>query len=170
MQTSEINYLNSVLDNVRRFLPIQAPLSGYIHNNVLQVLEDKNFFEAIEEAHRIYDSNLTMPEAFYRNAYHTGRITSSDLEYSLKEWLSTHQFIEKDFQYNHILNSLLMEPILFEQEFCEVDFQLQVFLNQKINLPYALPHRPIRQKKSYRWKRFWLEQKHENFVVFVYPF
>lgn len=169
MHTNELNYLNSVLDNVRKFLPIQAPLSGYIHNNVLQVLENKNFFEAIEEAHRIYDSNLTMPEKFYKEAYASGRISNVDLDYSLSEWMDTHQLEAKSYRFNNILKSLLMEPILFEQSYCEIDTPLQLFLNQKLKLPYALPLRPIRQKKSYRWKRFWLEQKHENFDVYVYP-
>lgn len=170
MQNAEINYLNEVLNSVRKYLPIQAPLSGYIHNNVLQVLENKTFFDAIEEAHRIYDSNITMPIEFYQSAYSQNRINDIDIDFSLNEWIakSIPDRFKSDFT-NKILKSILLKNINIDLSFCHFDQDLQKLLTSKISFPSKLPNRPIRNKKSYRWKRFWLEKKHENFDVYVYP-
>ena len=54
--SEELNPLSfeAILQRIRNKLPIQNPLHGFVHNNILMMFEDKEFHEALFEAGQLY--------------------------------------------------------------------------------------------------------------------
>ncbi len=63
----------------RPMLPIQNPLWAFVHNNILQMLEDRPFPAALREAAALYRARPYESESFYREQLGTGRIDRATL-------------------------------------------------------------------------------------------
>jgi uncharacterized protein YbcC (UPF0753/DUF2309 family) len=107
MNSNEIFDEDKVLHHLEHYLPAQAPLKDFIHHNTLHAFQDKNFFEAIQEASEIfgYKTILSVPE--FRNYYQANKIDESVLDYiilerkgkeNLSEW--KEKLLNKDYDNN----------------------------------------------------------------------
>ena len=72
--------LRSALVRAARWLPIQAPLEVFVHNNLLVAFQDLPFHQGLAEARRKLGVRGYLPEPQYRAALASGRITLADLD------------------------------------------------------------------------------------------
>jgi uncharacterized protein YbcC (UPF0753/DUF2309 family) len=107
MNSNEMFDEDKVLHHLEHYLPAQAPLKDFIHHNTLHAFQDKNFFEAIQEASQIfgYKTILSIPE--FRTYYQANKIDESVLDYiilerkgkeNLSEW--KEKLLNKDYDNN----------------------------------------------------------------------
>lgn len=80
-QPSELSdSLRRALDLAAHWLPIQAPLEVFVHNNLLVAFQHLPFHQAMIEARRKLGVRGYLPEERYREALARGRITEADLD------------------------------------------------------------------------------------------
>ena len=60
--------IQSLLGQIRPLLPLQNPLSTFVHNNLLLAFEDRPFHHGAQEAAQIYGARPYCAEEFYRAA------------------------------------------------------------------------------------------------------
>jgi uncharacterized protein len=77
------------LDLARPLLPIQNPLWAFVHNNILQNLEELPFREALRRAAGLYRARPFEAENFYRAELSRGRLRRDCLRAVLREQLPT---------------------------------------------------------------------------------
>lgn len=70
---------DAILKRVRVKLPIQNPLHSFVHNNILQMFEAKEFHEALKEAGSLYKARPYWPLEKYRNLYLEKKILDIDI-------------------------------------------------------------------------------------------
>jgi len=95
-----------IVENTRKYLPLQAPLSNFIHNNTLMSFENMSFEEATKLASSFYNAQTFKEESYYLNCYSSGRITNDDLKSEIFLYLSKN---------NSILNQIF--PAEFVENF-----------------------------------------------------
>ncbi len=97
-----------VLEELRHFLPAQAPLKDFIHHNTLHAFQNKPFHQALQEAAEIFGYSTYLPVSAYRQLFLEGRISESVLEQviverrgreSLELW--KERLIREDFDSSH---------------------------------------------------------------------
>lgn len=71
--------LDDIIRNLRTKLPIQNPLHSFVHNNILQMFEHKEFHDAIHEAGVLYRANPYWPIYRYIDKFKEKKINDSDL-------------------------------------------------------------------------------------------
>ena len=75
MDSFKEEFVHELLGSVKKLLPIQAPLSSFIHNNILLSFEHYPFLEAVIHAQETYHAKAFMDEDYYLDAIDRGRIT-----------------------------------------------------------------------------------------------
>ncbi|MCY1074265.1 YbcC family protein [Archangium lansingense] len=78
-------HLREVLAHTAHLLPVQGPISVFVHHNTLHAFQHQPFHEAVEAASAVFGTEGYLPEARYRELYRNGRITAEDLEAALAE-------------------------------------------------------------------------------------
>lgn len=66
--------INGILDEIRHYLPAQAPLKDFIHHNTLHAFQSEPFFTAIEKASTLFGYKTMMSLTEYRERYAEGKI------------------------------------------------------------------------------------------------
>jgi uncharacterized protein YbcC (UPF0753/DUF2309 family) len=74
-----------VLNQLKHFLPSQAPLKDFIHHNTLHAFQKSSFHDAVQQASNIfgYKVYLTLPE--YKQLYKEKKISDAILDHVLKQ-------------------------------------------------------------------------------------
>lgn len=72
-------HFDAILKRVRNKLPLQNPLHGFVHNNILQMFEGKQFHEALKEAGELYRARPYWPMEKYRSQYNEKKILDIDI-------------------------------------------------------------------------------------------
>ena len=72
--------LRHALERAAHWLPIQAPLEVFVHNNLLVAFQHLPFHQAMLEARRKLGVRGYLPEERYQEAFARGRITDEDLD------------------------------------------------------------------------------------------
>ena len=72
--------LRTALEEASHWLPIQAPLEVFVHNNLLVAFQNLPFHQGLAEARRKLGVRGYLPEDQYRAALTSGRITQADLD------------------------------------------------------------------------------------------
>lgn len=72
--------LRQALERAAHWLPIQAPLEVFVHNNLLVAFQHLPFHQAMLEARRKLGVRGYLPEERYQEAFARGRITDEDLD------------------------------------------------------------------------------------------
>lgn len=85
--------LEQLISNIRKKLPIQNPLHTFVHNNILQMFEDKDFHEAVSQAGELYRANPYWPIHKYKEKYEEKKITDNDIFRSIEHYLTSHSAI-----------------------------------------------------------------------------
>ncbi len=69
-----------VLNQLKHFLPAQAPLKDFVHHNSLHSFQDKEFFEGIFNASKIFGFQVVFNVEEYRELHKQGRIRDEILD------------------------------------------------------------------------------------------
>ncbi|MBK7830223.1 MAG: DUF2309 family protein [Nannocystis sp.] len=72
--------LRAALEQAAHWLPVQAPLEVFVHNNLLVAFQHLPFHRAMVEARRKLGVRGYWPEERYQEAFARGRITDEDLD------------------------------------------------------------------------------------------
>ncbi len=72
--------VSHLIDHLGHLLPVQGPISVFIHHNTLHAFEHLPFEDAVKEASRIYGTEPYMTEEAFRRHFENGRITAEDVE------------------------------------------------------------------------------------------
>ena len=72
--------LHHALEHAAKWLPIQAPLEVFVHNNLLVAFQHLPFHQAMLAARRKLGVRGYFPEDRYRQEHANGRITEADLD------------------------------------------------------------------------------------------
>src|SRR5688572_28844692 len=83
-----------VLEDLKHFLPAQAPLKDFIHHNTLHAFQHLKFFKALQLASEIFGYKVSLSLEEYRSLFKKGNINDYILDRlitqrkgtQLKEW------------------------------------------------------------------------------------
>lgn len=83
-------HVQTLIDELRSFLPIQFPLGVFIHNNMLFHFEDRAFYQGVDEAAELFGAKKALPESYYLDLFRRKRIHPDLLRSELQSWLKVH--------------------------------------------------------------------------------
>ncbi|HXH30073.1 MAG TPA: DUF2309 domain-containing protein [Bacteriovoracaceae bacterium] len=168
-----------VLSSIRTKLPIQNPLHGFVHNNILQMFEGKDFHDAVKEAGHLYRANPYWPEARYTDRFREGKIIEKDIFLAIDHYQGTYQSIAslaklgltpKEFFYRLMFSELAFNDDDRAQPFSEqpqlADQHLWDLCREKMsNESLLLSRSPVR----WRAKGYWEKYHKESFTLSIHP-
>lgn len=163
-----------LLTRIRAKLPIQNPLHSFVHNNILQMFEAKDFHEALIEAGSLYRAKTYWPLEKYQEAFSSGKLSEEDIMDALNHYegydyqipqLDLLGITRKDFFYRLMFSELNYNDDELQPEL--EDERLWIHCREKVkNGELVLSRSPVK----WRGKGYW--EKHHNFLfsVSVHPF
>lgn len=89
----------SVLSNIRKYLPEQAPLKDFVHHNTLHAFQSHPFKSALELAGKRYGYRVYQPLNTYRELLKKQKINRNTLQ-----WIISRYHNQKDI--NHVLSEM----------------------------------------------------------------
>jgi uncharacterized protein len=123
------------LEDLKHFLPAQAPLKDFIHHNTLHAFQHLKFFKALQLASEIFGYKVSLSLEEYRSMFKKGNINESILDRlitqrkgtQLKEWkekMLSHEYLNTTLprigalrsnwkRHYHIDLDSLVHPTLF---------------------------------------------------------
>ncbi len=72
-----------LMHDLRHLLPSQAALKDFVHHNSLHAFQDREFFEAIFHASRVFGMRVTFNLTDYRELHRRGRIKNSAIDQAI---------------------------------------------------------------------------------------
>ena len=72
--------IKAILEQIKHYLPAQAPLKDFIHHNTLHAFQDKDFFEAINVSSTIFGSKTILSIDEFRQLFASGKIHSDIID------------------------------------------------------------------------------------------
>ncbi len=104
----------TVMKKIRQFLPIQNPLTSFVHNNLLIAWEGFEFWEGSKKASEKYSAHFPKSPDFYQLEYGKGRISDESLLAAIRKHFSSENIWspepqEKSNDIEKILLKLLKE-------------------------------------------------------------
>jgi uncharacterized protein YbcC (UPF0753/DUF2309 family) len=87
------NTFETLIASIRKKLPIQNPLPTFVHNNILQMFEGKDFHDAVEEAGTLYRARPYWPIFKYTDKHAEGKITEEDIFRAIDHYLGHYPAI-----------------------------------------------------------------------------
>jgi uncharacterized protein YbcC (UPF0753/DUF2309 family) len=85
--------LEKIITSIRSKLPIQNPLHSFVHNNILQMFEGKDFHDAVAEAGKLYRARPYWPIFRYTEKFEEGKITEQDIFRGIDHYLGHYEAI-----------------------------------------------------------------------------
>lgn len=173
LTNDDASYLNRIISSIRLKLPIQNPLHSFVHNNILQMFEGKDFHDAVEEAGILYRARPYWPIYKYIEKHEQGKITEPDIFRAIDHYGSNYQAIpnleklgltKKEFFYRMMFSELAfndddIQPDIKDAHLwnlCQDKMQ-----NQSLTLS--------RSRTLWRGKEYWEKYHNESFAVNVHP-
>lgn len=83
-----------VLDELKHYLPAQAPLKDFVHHNTLHPFQHMRFFEGIRTASKMFGYKVSFTLAEFRKLYETKRIREDVLDHVIANRKSAAMFNE----------------------------------------------------------------------------
>ncbi|MEK0440140.1 MAG: hypothetical protein RLZZ504_1056 [Bacteroidota bacterium] len=81
-----------VLEELKHYLPAQAPLKDFIHHNTLHAFQSEPFFSAIEKASTLFGYKTLMSLAEYRSRFAEGKIDEDIVDQVIKTHKDSSEF------------------------------------------------------------------------------
>jgi len=63
------------LEEIRHFLPAQAPLKDFVHHNTLHAFQNRPFFEGLMDAQERFGYNTLLSLSEFQEKFHRGEIS-----------------------------------------------------------------------------------------------
>lgn len=83
--TLKNGFVQKILDDIRHYLPAQAPLKDFIHHNTLHGFQSHEFFEALNKATTLFGYKTLLSLDEYRAKYQENKIDDTILELVIKK-------------------------------------------------------------------------------------
>jgi uncharacterized protein YbcC (UPF0753/DUF2309 family) len=112
-------FIDTIIEDIRKHLPLQNPLSSFIHNNILMNFEHMKFEKGLEYASFYYGSRLFKDEKFYLDQFQINRIDEDELLKSINYFLENNkEFINlpKQVEIDRFYENLLLNPLALLKE------------------------------------------------------
>lgn len=74
MKTKDSVYTTELFENIKHFLPSQAPLKDFIHHNTLHAFQKNSFHRALQQASKIFGYKTYLSLEEFQQLYKTGKI------------------------------------------------------------------------------------------------
>ena len=164
----------SILTRIRHKLPIQNPLHGFVHNNILMMFEDKEFHDALSDAGKLYRAKSYLNLEEYKAKFSENKISEKDItdgigQYSLHyndSSLAQNLGISlADFYYRLMFSQMAFNDDEIQPEI--QDGHLWDKCAQKMS-GSALSLRPV--DKKYRAKEYWEKYYNESLAFTTHPY
>ena len=164
----------SILKRIRNKLPIQNPLHGFVHNNILMMFEDKEFHEALTEAGQLYRAKSYWNLEQYKAKFEENKIVEKDITDGINHY-SLHYNdastamklgLTLETYYHHLMFSQLafndddIQPKIQDGELwakCAQKMSGQI-LDLKVS------------EKKYRAKEYWEKYYNESLASTTHPY
>ena len=98
--------VHRTLEELKHYLPAQAPLKDFIHHNTLHAFQQSTFFDGINEAHEIFGYKVLLSIDAYRKLFKEGKINEAVLDRIIEE---------KEFPLQIWKDKLIKQPFLEEE-------------------------------------------------------
>lgn len=154
--------LDTLLDDLRRYLPIQFPLGAFIHNNMLFSFEDRPFAQGVAEAAKLFGAQRALPESYYQDKFSRGRIQKRWVQHGIAQWLKDHNLPASSAE---ILWNLMEHPLHIPHRVPEAAYSEWVERCSRLRAP-ILPHAHVSGKE---WKRVFRDQLGEDVNGLFHP-
>lgn len=105
IKSNDFNVLHT-LEELKHYLPAQAPLKDFIHHNTLHAFQKLPFFDGINEAHEIFGYQVFLSIDAYRTLFKEGKINEAVVDRIL---------VEKEFPLQ-IWKDKLIKQLYLEEE------------------------------------------------------
>jgi uncharacterized protein YbcC (UPF0753/DUF2309 family) len=173
MLPEEKNTFDALIQSIRTKLPIQNPLPTFVHNNILQMFEGKDFHDAVEEAGKLYRARPYWPIFKYVDKYQEGKITEQDIFRAIDHYLGSYPAI----------SSLDKLEITSKEYFYRLMFSELMFNNDEIqpNISNLRLWEACREKMAdqslilsrsatyLRGRDYWEKYHNESYSLSVHP-
>lgn len=165
---------SDMLKSIRSKLPIQNPLPTFVHNNILQMFEGKDFHDAIAEAGKLYRANPYWPVESYIEKFQEGKITEQDILRAIDHYMASYPAIES-LEKLEITSKEYFYRLMFSDLSFNNDDQQQVISDNHLwdLCREKMEGQSLILKRSttkWRGKDYWEKYQNESFALNVYPF
>ncbi len=162
-----------LLASIRTKLPIQNPLPTFVHNNILQMFETKDFHEAVEEAGKLYRARPYWPIFRYTEKFDEGKITEHDIFRAIDHYLGHYPAIPsleklgitpKEYFYRLMFSDLMFNDDETQPEISNAklwEHCLEKMADQSLVLS--------RSRTYLRGREYWEKYHNESYALSVHP-
>jgi len=117
---------DEVINELKHYLPAQAPLKDFIHHNTLHAFQDLTFHNAIAKASTIFGYNGYYSLEKYRSLYASHKINHQQLEQIIKNKKGNDSFSEWENKilfkkYNHSISPRIGTLRLHWKKYSKID-------------------------------------------------
>lgn len=166
--------MDKLLSEIRTKLPIQNPLHSFVHNNVLQMFEGKDFHDGVAEAGKLYRARPYWPEHLYHEKFKQGKITDEDILRAIDHYLGQYQpeidlgklgLSPKEFFYRLMFSDLKFNDDEVQPNISD-DHLWGVCREKTEGLSLVLKRSPVK----WRAKEYWERYHNESFSLSIHPY
>ncbi len=83
--TGALSRLSEVIDHAAHLLPMQGPITSFVHHNTLHAFEDLPFVDAVKKGGQVFGCQPFLGEDRYREELNRGRIRFAELQQVLEQ-------------------------------------------------------------------------------------
>lgn len=174
--SEELNPLSfeAILKRIRNKLPIQNPLHGFVHNNILVMFEDKEFHEALFEAGQLYRANSYWDLEKYKTKFYEKKISDKDVEDGIAQYSlhyndsSTAERLGLSLK--EFYHYLMFSELAYNDDEIQPEIKDEELWNrcaQKMS-GQVLTH--SQGEKKYRAKEYWEKYYNESLASTTHPY
>jgi uncharacterized protein YbcC (UPF0753/DUF2309 family) len=166
-------FFDKLLLSIRSKLPIQNPLHSFVHNNILQMFEGKDFHEAVEEAGKLYRARPYWPIFRYTEKFDEGKITEQDIFRGIDHYLGHYQAIPSLEKMEITAKEYFYRLMFSELAFNDDDVQPTITNNHLWDMcreKTANQSLVLSRSRTYwRGKEYWEKYHNESYALSVHP-
>lgn len=164
---------NQLISKIRTKLPIQNPLHGFVHNNILLMFENQDFHNAVKEAGVLYRARPYWQEHKYIQRYKEGKITDQDIFRAIDHYAGTYSSIESQDILQLSTKEFFYRLMFAEMNFNDDEDQQSINDQHLWNLCVEKMHGQSltlrRSPVKWRGKEYWEKYHNESYALSVHP-
>jgi uncharacterized protein YbcC (UPF0753/DUF2309 family) len=166
--------LQDILASIRQKLPLQNPLHAFVHNNILQTFEHRDFHEAVAEAGKLYRARPYWPIFRYVEKYAEKKISDDDVSRAIDHYGARHAPIlslpllgiaPRDYFYRLMFSELSFNDDETQPEIADRD--LWERCREKTDGASLVLSR---SRRFLRAREYWEKYHDESYALSLHPF